>query len=71
MPLKWRFPKFVLWIVAIIFFSFPIYFFAWFLLKFDLPLIHGGDKVLFNVFAFVYWIASGIFIFGYKLRNNS
>jgi zinc transporter ZupT len=68
--IEWRSNKRLLWLTGLLSFSVPIMVLSWFVVKFDLPLIHGGDVALFRTLAFIYWVAAGIFIFGFRLRQE-
>jgi len=68
--LKWRFSKIVLWISLIIVIVLPLLAISWIMFRFDLPFIHGGDKLIGRLLIGTWWVFITIFIFGWRIRSH-
>lgn len=66
MSLKWRFPKFILWIALIVILIVPLTGFLWFIIRFNIPFLNSGDTVIFKSVVFIFWLCGCICIFGFK-----
>ena len=68
--MTWGLPKIVLWASALITFAVPLLALAYFLVQINIPFFNGGDRSAINACAFVYWLASSLFIFGWDIKKQ-
>ncbi len=68
--LRWKFGRALLWCCVTILVMPVLLLSAWYLIKFDIPYIHGGNVVLFRIMAALYWAVACFFIWGFELKND-
>lgn len=71
MKIKWILPKWLLYMLLFVILSLPLLAIFWFVAKFDLPFIHGGDGKMIYSIAFLYWLVCVFFIFGFKFVDSA
>jgi hypothetical protein len=68
--LRWGLPRAAFWITFIMFLIVPLAGFSWFLFEFNMPFFNAGDKWLASSIIVMWWFASSVQIFGWKLQTK-
>jgi hypothetical protein len=66
---EWCLPRPIIWIALGIFFLIPAFTLSWFLMKFNLPFLHSGDRGVIVGLALVWWLSATALIFGWRLKR--
>jgi len=68
--LKWRFSKKLLVFLTFFALFIPLSGILWIFTEFNIPFAHSGDKIIFRLMLFLWWLSCTILIFGWRIENE-
>lgn len=68
--IKWILPKWVVLLSFLYYLLIALLGLLWFFVEVNIPFFNTGDKWIVYVFIFLWWLASTLLIFGWKIKKD-